>query len=90
MEGSTVSCQTMSYTVRKQTLFLKRWCTVMKRKQTHFKFPVNAVKVSHKNNMYICTMTMFLQSDISYVTIKSSLRTPQRHMGKRRHISTLH
>jgi len=49
MEGSIVPCQTKSSTVRKQT---------------HFKFPVNAVKVSHKNNMYVCTVTLFLQSDI--------------------------
>jgi len=25
----------------------------MKRKETHFKFPVKEVKVSHKNNMYV-------------------------------------
>ena len=31
--------------------------------ETHIKFPINEVKESHKNNIQVCTITMFLQSD---------------------------
>jgi hypothetical protein len=42
----------LDHTVKKQTLFLKWKCSVMKRKQTHFNFPTNVVKenqnITHK------------------------------------------
>jgi len=39
----------------------------MKRKETHFKFPMNEMKASDKNNTQACTMTISPQYDNCYI-----------------------
>ena len=47
----------------KETNINWKWqCSVMKAKQTHFKYPMNEAKENHKNNTKVCTMTMLVQS----------------------------
>jgi hypothetical protein len=62
-------------TVRKQTLFLKWQCSVMKRKQAYFKFPVNEVTENHKNTTYV--PWLFLQYDKFTMNGKKMVRPAQ-------------
>ena len=76
---------TVSNCKAKETLFLIRQCSMMKRKQTHLKFPMNEVKESLKiTHQYVPSQCFYSLINVTF----SCPCTSWWHMGERRYSCT--